>query len=284
MRKQESRGRYLFDEHPAQEAELRRLKMLIAVYEKKTLELIRSFGLSHSATVLDVGCGIGGPLHQLASETTGTVYGLDISGRLLDIAYKNAKQKDLSNIKYIHNDMSQLPFCDGSFDLVFSRFALKHSFDPSASVKEMCRVLKDKGVLCVIDKDMLAGVSLWHPGFPLRDTALLRAINLQNRLPSRGGNSNIGRMLKGLFVKNGLTVRSVDIEVCAMTAGDSPDASVHRENFLAVYRNNIPLLVQDGLIDMAQASDDMRQLETFLEVQQNFAATVTFTVIGMSER
>src|SRR6185295_12549458 len=48
-------------------------------------------------------------------------------------------------------DVADLPFADGSFDLVVSSFSLHHWDDPDAAVPELARVLRPGGRLYVYD-------------------------------------------------------------------------------------------------------------------------------------
>lgn len=275
-----TRGRYIFDDHPAREAEIQRLRQIARMYEQRTEVLIDSFEMANDSRILDAGCGLGGALYQFAHSTKGLVYGLDLSRDLLDLAQLDVVHQGENNVRLVQGDMHDMPFEDGYFDIVFSRFALKHTFDPAHCVSELSRVLRPGGRLCVIEKDIQAGFAMWYPPFPFAQMEFIQAINRLNASPQRGGNSNAGRLLKHLFVRNGVAVTSVSVECCPMTKGDGPDAELHREMFLDVYRNNIPLLVGKGLITAESANRDVETLASFLKGEGNFAVSVNFTVVG----
>lgn len=277
-------GRYIFDRHPAKHAEIDRLKRLADKYTPSTNALISRFELTGNETILDAGCGLGGALHAFATVTRGLTIGFDLSVELLRHACSTAKKSELNNISVVRGDMSALPFLENTFDLVYSRFALKHVFDPSKAIAELSRVLKVGGKMCLIDKDILAALSLWHPIFPLPTLALIRGINVLNREKHRGGNGNIGRTLKNQCVRNGLQVTSVNIECCPMTPGDGPDADFHREMFLSVYRNSLGILVDRGLISYDEGEGDLVKLDEFLCQEDHFAATLNFVVLAEKNR
>lgn len=272
------RGRYIYDSHPAQNAEALRLKLLAEQYASSTAALISRLKLTGSETILDAGCGLGGPLQAFAETTTRHTVGCDLSIELLKKA--SIEIAGRTNIRLICGDMSNLPFADESFDLVYSRFALKHVYSPARAVAELSRVLRVGGRLCVIDKDMLAALSLWYPPFSLSTLSLFKAINMLNRNLNRGGNANIGRTLKRLCTESGLKVTSVNLECCPMTPGDGSDVDFHRCMYLSVYRNNLPILVDKGLISYDEGEADLKRLEEFLCREDHFAATINFIVLA----
>jgi SAM-dependent methyltransferase len=276
----DTRGRYIFDGHPSRESEAHRLRQISLMYEQRTAALICSIKPAPDSRILDAGCGPGGALCQFARSTKDLAYGLDLSIELLEQARAEANQQGLNNIRLVHGDMHNMPFDDEYFDIVFSRFAVKHAFEPVRCVTELSRVLKVGGRLCVIEKDTQAGLAMWFPAFPFAQIGLFQAINRLNASPERGGNSNIGRQLKHLFVRNGIDVTSVSVECCPLTKGDAPDADQHRDMFLNVYRNNVPVLVEKGLITPESAYRDIATLESYLTGEGNFAVSVNFTVVG----
>jgi SAM-dependent methyltransferase len=48
-------------------------------------------------------------------------------------------------------DATQLPFAEGSFDVVLTRYSFHHMLDPSAALREMKRVCRQGGRVVVID-------------------------------------------------------------------------------------------------------------------------------------
>jgi ubiquinone/menaquinone biosynthesis C-methylase UbiE len=72
------------------------------------------------------------------------VFGLDIDEKMLSIASKNQK-----NIEYIKANVEKLPFDNSFFDLV-TMFTSFHWFANRKTLKEIKRVLKPKGTVCII--------------------------------------------------------------------------------------------------------------------------------------
>ncbi|QSE99182.1 class I SAM-dependent methyltransferase [Fulvivirga lutea] len=97
--------------------------------------------------VLDIGCGNGALLKELANKiTSGT--GVDISKNLIRFA-KNNNVKH-SNLQFEQLNGPELPFKDNTFDLVISMLSFRYlDWDPI--MKEIQRVTNPEGKLLIID-------------------------------------------------------------------------------------------------------------------------------------
>jgi SAM-dependent methyltransferase len=97
------------------------------------VELISAFVAGHEIrSVLDLGCGAGRH-SRLLCERWWTV-GLDLSSALLRVA-----RRESPDAPYVRADMRELPFADGTFDLVVNLFT---SFGYFADDDEHVRVLR----------------------------------------------------------------------------------------------------------------------------------------------
>ncbi len=96
--------------------------------------------------VLDAGCGTGNFTLKLA-ELGCKVVGIDISGKMLDIA-RGKIRPDL-NIELRQMDIYRLDFPDEEFDGVFSMAAFEFVYEPQKAFNEMYRVLKKGGNLLI---------------------------------------------------------------------------------------------------------------------------------------
>jgi ubiquinone/menaquinone biosynthesis C-methylase UbiE len=102
------------------------------------------------AVVADVGTGTGFVARGLV-ERANKVIGFDASPDMLAVARRNLAQFD--NVEFREATGDQLPVPDEMFDGVFANMYLHHAPDPLATIKEMARVLKIGGVLCLTDLD-----------------------------------------------------------------------------------------------------------------------------------
>ena len=85
--------------------------------------------------LLDIGCGTGHIIQQLAVYENSFVVGLDISSAMLEKAAANTRE---SSVRLIEGDGLNLPFGDCTFDVVITRLA-------EYSLEEAHRVLKSGG-------------------------------------------------------------------------------------------------------------------------------------------
>ena len=98
--------------------------------------------------LLDVGCGPGFLAIMLAqTNPTARVTGMDFSPRQVTFANRNLERSGVSNCRFIEADAMDLPFEDGSFDIVTSIFSIKYWPDPGRGLREIRRVLDPGGAL-----------------------------------------------------------------------------------------------------------------------------------------
>ncbi|MDH6650211.1 UNVERIFIED_ORG: SAM-dependent methyltransferase [Rhizobium esperanzae] len=110
------------------------------------LQAMDGLNLVPGETVLDVGCGTGQTLLQLAERVgeQGGIYGVDISGPLLAVAAKRSFH--LKSVQLIESDAATLELSDTT-DAVFSRFGIMSFNDPVAAFSNFHRLLKPRGRL-----------------------------------------------------------------------------------------------------------------------------------------
>lgn len=92
---------------------------------------------------------LNGLIKQIEEEN---LVGLNIGSGVTNYS-KNVVNFDLQAFKNVQvvGDLYSLPFCDDTFDVVFSIYVLEHVSEPQAAIEEMYRVLKPGGVAyCLI--------------------------------------------------------------------------------------------------------------------------------------
>lgn len=90
-------------------------------------------------TVIDFGCGRGGPAVEMARNGAGKVIGLDIQERLLDICRVKADQAGVSERCHFTTQSSELA------DILISKDAFEHFDDPAAILQIMAGLIKPRG-------------------------------------------------------------------------------------------------------------------------------------------
>lgn len=106
--------------------------------------------LPPKAVVADVGTGTGFVAQGLALRAA-KVIGFDASPEMLAVARRNLAA--VGNVEWREAPGDQLPVATDTLDGVFANMYLHHAPDPSAAIKELARVIKPGGVVCITDLD-----------------------------------------------------------------------------------------------------------------------------------
>jgi ubiquinone/menaquinone biosynthesis C-methylase UbiE len=143
-------------------------------------------------TLLDVACGPGIVVCAFAPHVREAT-GIDVTPAMLERAQKLATDKGLSNVTWRQGDVYSLPYDDGSFTIVTTRFSFHHFLHPASVLREMVRVCAPGGRMVVVDdyasEDPVKAASFnWLE--KLRDPSHVRCLTLTE--------------LKGLFPAVGL--------------------------------------------------------------------------------
>lgn len=102
--------------------------------------------------ILDVGCGTGSDLIQLARLYPETDFiGVDQSENFLALARERAASTP--NLKFLHADAHRLPFDDRSLDAARIDRSLQHMENPPRVLKEMARVIRTGGRMVATEPD-----------------------------------------------------------------------------------------------------------------------------------
>jgi len=122
-------------------------------------KFLKWLDLSTEKTLLDIGCGAGGPALRIASITGCSVVGVDVHEQAVATAISLASRRSLTErANFRSADANQpLPFPDASFDAVTSVDALNHLIDRPRVIAEWTRLLKPGGRLLITDPIILTG-------------------------------------------------------------------------------------------------------------------------------
>jgi len=125
--------------------------------------------------ILDVGCGTGMLLRQLAERLphAAELTGVDAAQGMIE-----ATASPGNRLRYLQGTAERLPFEDASFDLVISTTSFDHWADQAAGLAECHRVLAPGGRLVVADLFSLALLPTLIGGRSDRARTRLRATKL----------------------------------------------------------------------------------------------------------
>lgn len=108
-------------------------------------ELAHSIDMN-GLTVLDVGCGIGGPCRMLADEFNCIATGIDLSKEYVRTATELSKLvKQDNKTRFVQGNATELPFDDNTFDTVWTQHVQMNIPDKKKFYSEINRVLKPGG-------------------------------------------------------------------------------------------------------------------------------------------
>ena len=115
-----------------------------------TEKMLQFSQIESPATVLDVGCGIGGSSRYIAKRyPEAQVTGITLSPEQQSRATALAAERGIPNAKFEVVDALNMKFPDDSFDLVWACESGEHMPDKEKYIQEMARVLKPGGRMVV---------------------------------------------------------------------------------------------------------------------------------------
>jgi sterol 24-C-methyltransferase len=100
-------------------------------------------GLRPGVRALDVGCGVGGPMREIARFSGASVEGINNNAYQVERAQKKAAAERLAHLCGVtKGDFMRMPFDDGSFGAAYAIEATCHAPDRAGVFREIHRVLQ----------------------------------------------------------------------------------------------------------------------------------------------
>jgi SAM-dependent methyltransferase len=126
----------------------------VARYQPK---LLAAAAIEPADNVLDIGCGSGTTTRAAArAASRGTVLGVDLSSRMLQLARERAAAEQLTNVTFEQCDAQIHAFPDSHFDVAVSRNGTMFFGNPAAAFKNIARAIKPGGRLVLLVWQALA--------------------------------------------------------------------------------------------------------------------------------
>ncbi|HEX5658642.1 MAG TPA: methyltransferase domain-containing protein [Polyangiales bacterium] len=142
--------------------------------------LAYKLGLDRSSQVLDIGCGVGGPMRSIARLTGAHITGVNLN------AYQVQKVRELNRrdrldelCDAVEADFMNIPRDEGSIDAVYAFEATCHAPDKTALFRELFRVLKPGGKIAIYEWCLTDRYDAQNP----EHTKIKRDIEEGNGLP-----------------------------------------------------------------------------------------------------
>jgi ubiquinone/menaquinone biosynthesis C-methylase UbiE len=123
----------------------------------------RATKMTARGAAVDLGCGPGYLVVEMARQAPELhVTGVDLSDEMLAEAEDYARRHDMGQtVSFRKGDVQQIPFADGSVDLVVSTLSLHHWSDPVAVLDDVARVLSPGGSFLVFDLRRDLSAPMW---------------------------------------------------------------------------------------------------------------------------
>ncbi|PTA93892.1 hypothetical protein CWM66_07745 [Kosakonia sp. H7A] len=103
--------------------------------------------------ILDIGMGTGHMLFDLFQSqklTDYSFYGVDIDPRMVRFCVKKCSELKCQHVfNIVEASVSNLPFPDNSFSMIYARSVIHHWAEPAKGLQELCRVLDSGGRIII---------------------------------------------------------------------------------------------------------------------------------------
>jgi arsenite methyltransferase len=163
--------------------------------------LFENLDLAPGLRVLDLGCGTGFPLLELAQRLGGgsQVAGVDIWKEGLERAARKLDTLGLRSAALVRADGRRLPFPDGGFDLIVSNLGI-NNFETPEEVFAECRRVSKPGARLALTTNVIGHMAEFYTAFrqTLTDLGLARYLGrLEANEAHRGSTETVRALLEG---------------------------------------------------------------------------------------
>jgi SAM-dependent methyltransferase len=240
---------YVFGDTVSDE-EHRRLLAVQEEFDPDTFRLLDRLGVPPGWSCLEIGCGAGSVLGELARRVGpgGQVVGLDLDTRFVG---KLAGQ----NIEVRQGDVATADLGRARFDLAHARFVLIHVPQREAALARIVQALKPGGWLLLEEPDFLAAGSA---SGPVEGEPVDRVYEAIRRMyAAAGAEANVGRRLPTWLQGQGLDVGGVAAAV-ALYRGGSGRARLRGLSVVALRCK----LLATGAVSATELDRFLEQIET----------------------
>lgn len=141
--------------------------------------------LNSDSRIADIGCGTGGQTMVLAGNAPGTITGIDLFPRFIDLFNANARKFKLDRrVKGIVGNMDALPFEEEELDLIWSEGAI-YNIGFERGITEWRNFLKPGGYLAVTEASWFTEKrpveinDFWVDAYPEINTIPLKVAQMQ---------------------------------------------------------------------------------------------------------
>ncbi|ETI97577.1 MAG: Methyltransferase type 12, partial [Leuconostoc sp. DORA_2] len=116
-------------------------------------EISKSIHIEKQYTALEFGCGTG-LISFCLNDKFEMITLVDTSKGMVDVLNSKINEFEIDNMKAYQIDINEsniLP--ENSYDVIYTSMALHHIIDTETTIKNLYKLLKSDGYLCIIDLD-----------------------------------------------------------------------------------------------------------------------------------
>ena len=230
-------------------------------------ELLQAASLRPGDTAVEIGCGTGVLLAELAETVgpTGSIVGIEPQPQFADAARQRLAQVGLGWGQVYNQGAETLPLDDATADACLAQTVLIHIPDAEAVLSEMCRVVRPGGRVASIDQDGDT-TAIDHP-----DREVTRRL-VRFSSDHRFADGWTGRRLLRMFRDAGLT----DVRVTVRTHIDTePGSFLH-----SIALRLAEAAMQAGAVGEREANRWLAQLAELAEAGSFFASINYYLCAG----
>lgn len=149
----------------------------------KALDFIDN--LTAKSRIADIGCGTGGQTMVLGQHAPGTITGIDLFPRFIELFNQNAVEAGLTDrVKGLVGTMEDLPFEEGELDLIWSEGAI-YNIGFERGLEEWRKFLKTGGYMAITEATWFTDErpdeihTFWQREYPGIDTIPVKVGQMQ---------------------------------------------------------------------------------------------------------
>lgn len=103
--------------------------------------LLNNIPLQKDSIIVDIGCGTGFPLFEIAQRfgESCKVYGIDPWEKAIDIANRKKQQYRIKNVELIKCFGENMPFSNEYIDIVISNLGINNFHNPDEDIECSCK-------------------------------------------------------------------------------------------------------------------------------------------------
>jgi len=223
--------------------------------------LLENVPLRRNMTVLDVGCGTGFPLVELAQRLGGTckVCGLDPWQPALERARRRLGALGVTNVELVEGSAEAMPFEDARFDLVVSNLGINNFDNAAAALAEARRVLVPAGEIA-LTTNLCGHMALFYETYEETLKELGRCEWLDS-LDKHVRHRTTLENLTGMLTTAGFVVRRVEQRSVTMRFVDGAALLRHafiRLTFLDAWRQVVPPAAETSVFEALERNLNRR--------------------------